>query len=196
MNAEGRKFFTELLVQKYNELDFSKTPPSFSETSIDISNRQNKPHFKSHRFIDNRNGTVTDNATGLIWLKNADRLGMISWDDALKACGNLSDDSTTLTDGSKAGDWRLPGKKELLSLIDYNYRDPALSNGTGKAMWKENDIFKNVKPRYYWTSNEYSAEKAWYLDLGCGNVFFFYKANSYNIWPVRENNIANDDLII
>ena len=35
------------------------------------------------RFIDNQDGTVTDNLTKLIWLKNADALGELKWEDAL-----------------------------------------------------------------------------------------------------------------
>ena len=54
------------------------------------------------RFTDNNNGTVTDNLTGLIWMKNANAFGMKTWDDALNAANSL-----------KSGDsWphgRLPG---------------------------------------------------------------------------------------
>jgi hypothetical protein len=70
------------------------------------------------RFTDNDDGTVTDNLTGLIWLKNANYLAATkTWADALIACNTLADDGTTLTDGSSAGDWRLPNIKELHSLI-------------------------------------------------------------------------------
>ena len=42
------------------------------------------------RFTDNGNGTVTDNLTGLIWLKNADCLGLRAWDTALYASRQLN----------------------------------------------------------------------------------------------------------
>ncbi|HOP46380.1 MAG TPA: DUF1566 domain-containing protein [Desulfobacteraceae bacterium] len=70
------------------------------------------------RFTDNGNGTVTDNMTGLIWMKNArctefyfnDTTGknQRNWNNALTAANNLSAGYCGLTDGSSSGDWRLP----------------------------------------------------------------------------------------
>ena len=40
------------------------------------------------RFIDNKNGTVTDNLTGLIWLRNTNCFGMMIWNDAMHAVNN------------------------------------------------------------------------------------------------------------
>ncbi|MCP4317954.1 MAG: DUF1566 domain-containing protein [Hyphomicrobiales bacterium] len=63
-----------------------------------------------HRYIDNRDGTITDAITGLKWQKahNAERL---SYYDAASVCANLNL-------GGKS-DWRLPNIKELFSLSDY-----------------------------------------------------------------------------
>ena len=80
------------------------------------------------RFTDNNNGTVTDNLTGLIWTKNAN--GFLKyWADALSLANSLKSGDAGLTDGSKAGDWRLPNLQELESLIDYGSNDPALPAG-------------------------------------------------------------------
>ena len=70
----------------------------------------------SPRFIDNLDGTVTDNLTGLIWLRNADCFGRQDWYGSLAAANGLRDAECGLTDGSAAGDWRLPNVKELQSL--------------------------------------------------------------------------------
>ena len=70
------------------------------------------------RFTDNGDGTVTDNLTGLIWLKDADCFGSRNWTNALSDANTLADGSCGLTDGSVAGDWRLPNVRELQSLID------------------------------------------------------------------------------
>jgi Protein of unknown function (DUF1566) len=80
--------------------------------------------------MDRRDGTVRDNLTGLMWLKNADCFGQFrTWAQALTDANTLSNGTCGLTDGSVAGDWRLPNVKELLSLIDYGHFDPALPAG-------------------------------------------------------------------
>ena len=71
------------------------------------------------RFTDNNNGTVTDNLTELIWMKNANAFGTKTWAEALTAANTAVWHAAGLKDGSKAGDWRLPNVRELQSLIDY-----------------------------------------------------------------------------
>ena len=80
----------------------------------------------SPRFTDNGDGTVTDDLTGLIWLKNANCYGDQNWFAALSNANNLSSGACGLTDGSVAGAWRLPNVRELHSLIDFGALNPAL----------------------------------------------------------------------
>src|SRR5712691_11453672 len=71
------------------------------------------------RFTDRGNGTVRDNLTGLIWLKDilcAARAGSPTWLDALTFANTLASGTCGLRDGSVAGDWRLPNIRELQSL--------------------------------------------------------------------------------
>ncbi|HKJ40156.1 MAG TPA: DUF1566 domain-containing protein [Anaerolineales bacterium] len=79
----------------------------------------------SPRFVDNGDGTVTDNLTQLIWLqwqtcmKLAEGMGTYNvgtYDAVLEGANNLQDGQCGLTDGSNAGDWRLPNLYELLSV--------------------------------------------------------------------------------
>ena len=66
--------------------------------------------YDRHDFVDNGNGTISDNATGLMWQQTDSGLGY-QWSDALSYC-----------EGARfAGydDWRLPNVKELQSLVDY-----------------------------------------------------------------------------
>ena len=68
----------------------------------------------STRFTDMGDGTIRDNETGLIWLKNAscselpgtDTSGRADWDTATAAAAGLENGTCGLTDGSAAGDWR------------------------------------------------------------------------------------------
>jgi len=65
------------------------------------------------RFIDNGDGTVTDNLTGLIWLKKASCLGALDWSEAKSTVAGLESGECELSDGSVPGDWRMPTFNEL-----------------------------------------------------------------------------------
>jgi hypothetical protein len=138
-------------------------------------------------FTDNGDGTVTDNLTGLIWLKNASCFGSRTWAQALSDCNALADGSCGLTDGSVAGDWRLPNVKELQSLIHYGVYNPALPDTAGTGKWTEGDPFSGVQSNYYWsaTTSALYTGNAWYVYLHNGGVFNSLKVYSFYVWPVR-----------
>src|SRR5258708_1544072 len=80
------------------------------------------------RFTDNGDGTVTDNLTGLVWLKNANLFGEIPWEQALANAKSLASGTGGLSDRSQPGDWRLPNINEFQSLLDLdNSSSPALT---------------------------------------------------------------------
>jgi hypothetical protein len=139
------------------------------------------------RFRDNGNGTVTDNLTGLIWLKDADcrdtvgginkSSGGLVWADALTWCNNLDSGACSLSDGSKAGDWRLPNITELESLVDLQSYNPPLPSG---------HPFINVQAWSYWSSSSYHyTYSAWYVGMVDGYVNDGNKNDSSDVWPVR-----------
>ena len=131
-----------------------------------------------NRFTDNGNGTMTDTLTGLIWLKEANCWGTLTWSQALTYAHGLVNGQCGLTDGSIAGDWRLPNVKELASLIDYDFFSQAMHQ------WQS---FNNVQSAIYWASTtkfDYPDE-AWGVDMHDGVVFYGMKTNFYSVWPVR-----------
>jgi quinol monooxygenase YgiN len=134
--------------------------------------------WPSPRFMDNCDGTVTDRLTELIWLKDADRFGEVTWEQALANARGLASGSCDLTDGSKAGDWRLPTIRELLSLIDYSAADPIIPT---------DHPFTNVRTSIYWTSTTLTAAPslAWMMTMGIGPIVFDLKINPNQMWPVR-----------
>jgi serine/threonine protein kinase len=164
----------------------------------------------SYRYIDNCDGTVTDNRTGLIWLKNANCFGRQDWKTAMQLAAKLAHQvglikelaskfklaqahgQCGLSDGSKPGDWRLPTKEEWKAMVDdkvaHKHSQPALSNAAGTGPWKEEDAFSGVQSSYYWSSTTYAydAAYAWYVNLGSGNVSTYDKTSAYYVWPVRR----------
>jgi uncharacterized protein DUF1566 len=135
------------------------------------------------RFTDNSNGTVKDNLTGLIWLRNANCFGGQTWAQALADANNLANGACSLTDGSTAGNWRLPNVRELLSLIDYNYHDPAFADNSTSP-------FLNVQNGRYWSSNTVmnpgQTGNAWDIDFAIGTVNRNQaKTSTFSVWPVR-----------
>ncbi len=63
-----------------------------------------------NNFVDNGDGTITDAATGLMWMK-ADSATAMNWEQALDYAENL--------ESAGYDDWRLPDAKELQSIVDY-----------------------------------------------------------------------------
>jgi hypothetical protein len=77
------------------------------------------PDYGHNDFHDNGDGTVTDRATGLIWMQKDSghfgigprRDGGVDWADALAWAAKM--------DYAGHRDWRLPNAKELQSIVDY-----------------------------------------------------------------------------
>lgn len=159
---------------------------SYSATGGEDGDLQKGVAWPNPRFTDNGNGTVTDNLTGLIWLKNANAAGQKTWENALLYCNTLANGSAGLTDGSAAGDWRLPNVKELQSLIHYGVYNPALPNTVGTGKWTEGDPFSGVQSFYYWSGTTFSfyTADAWYVNLSVGNVRYGNKTYAFYVWPV------------
>ncbi|MBM5782249.1 MAG: DUF1566 domain-containing protein [Pelagibacterales bacterium] len=71
-----------------------------------------------NKFVDNSDGTVTDNLTSLQWQQKDDGKTR-DWKNALSYCQNL--------DLAGYKDWRLPSVKELQTIVDYTKNSPALN---------------------------------------------------------------------
>jgi hypothetical protein len=177
-------------VQFVYEAAVPKTWQTTKYTDYDDGDLQKGVAWPNPRFTDNNNGTVTDNLTGLIWLKDANCYGMRSWAQALTDCHGLNSGECELSDGSAEGDWRLPNRFELESLLDLQYYDPCISNTTGTGHWSSGDPFENVQSAYYWSSTTVAANYpylslAWSVLLVDGRVIDDYKGNGDLVWPVR-----------
>jgi len=164
-----------------------KTGQTTSYATGDDGDLERGVELVTPRFNDNGDGTVTDNQTGLIWMKDAYCFVGRDWSEALSDCNALADGQCGLTDGSSAEDWRLPNINELASLIHKVYYHPVVPNTSGTGKWTEGDPFNNVQSSTYWSSTTYdhSSDLAWYVGMSFGIVDPDNKAWGYYVWCVR-----------
>ena len=71
------------------------------------------PSYGKNDFYDNRDGAITDRATGLMWSKSDSGQSM-NWQNALAWVQKKNAEEYLGHD-----DWRLPSVKELQSIVDY-----------------------------------------------------------------------------
>ncbi|MGE5279247.1 MAG: DUF1566 domain-containing protein [Deltaproteobacteria bacterium] len=104
------------------------------------------PAYGANDFVDNGDGTVTDAATGLMWMK-ADAGRPMGWEEALAYAEDLR----------YAGhdDWRLPNAKELQYIVDYTRSPDATGSAAIDPVFEttsiENEAGQKDYP-YFWTS--------------------------------------------
>ncbi len=118
------------------------------------------------------NATVTDNRTGLIWVRDGTGAGCnngtgLAWEAAGKFCEDLDFGGHT--------DWRLPNAKELFSIVKFEGGAPFIDA-----------TFTNTGSNYYWTSTTYmSTTYAMPVHFGTGNVRNDAKTTTNYVRPVR-----------
>jgi len=138
--------------------------PSASWKKFYVIYVRGNPKYGKNKFRDNKNATISDEATGLMWMQIDSGKGM-NWQQALKYAENFT--------YAGHSDWRLPNSKELQSIVDYKrcpdtHGTPAinpifrLSTIRNKAGW--------VDFPFYWTStthkNQFGGSTADYISFG------------------------------
>ena len=127
------------------------------------------------RFTNNGDGTITDNATGLMWVANPTAAGVggtYTWANAITACENLNYAGHT--------DWRLPNIKELMSIVDYEAYNPTIDQN-----------FFTCQSYYYWSSSTDVSSAhpggtwAWLVSFSSGLAQTGVKTGATYVRPVR-----------
>ncbi len=174
-----------------------KTGQKASYADGDDGDLQRGVSWPSPRFTDNGDGTVTDNLTGLTWLKDANCFGSKLWQDALGTVAdfNSNPDNYDCPDYTATyTEWRLSNRKELRSLIDYSNPYPALSSGHPFA----NVVF------YYWSSTIHAYTTQIYQETRATDYPWYVRMDGYvngedggqmplPVWPVRTGQTTPDD---
>jgi hypothetical protein len=151
-----------------------------SQTQICRTETEIPPTTPTSQFTQNNNGTVTDNATKLTWMRCS--LGQYwdgttcqgdasqhNWQQALQVA---QDEYFANYD-----DWRLPNIKELTSIVEEACHSPAINL----------TIFPSTETDYeYWTSTIYYGDRALKVRFRDGFFTFYYKREkTYGVRLVR-----------
>ncbi len=124
-------------------------------------------------FIDNKNGTVTDPETGLVWQKGDsfhDLKKGLNWYDALEYITRKN-----LEKFAGHDDWRLPSLKELNRL----WVSPGKVKSKDEEMLGLPSVFNSQGSYYIWTGDERGLDNAWYFGLG-------HKENYFNLKDLAD----------
>ena len=101
--------------------------------------------YGENNFVDNGNGTITDQATGLMWMQKDSGKAM-SWEQALEFAENL------LYAGYD--DWRLPNAKELEYIVDYSRSPDTTGSPAIDPIFQTTSIVNEAGEKdypYFWT---------------------------------------------
>ncbi|MCW5211553.1 DUF1566 domain-containing protein [Desulfobulbus sp. TB] len=134
--------------------------------------------IKIGQYLNNRDGTITDTETGLMWKRCSEGLSgpyceqgkakKYTWDDAIKRFKKVQ--------YAGYADWRLPTIDELKTLVycsngikDKN--DGRCNNDSERPTINQQD-FPNTKTLFYWSGSPYAyhySSSAWYVSFFSGH---------------------------
>ena len=102
--------------------------------------------YGDSQFVDNGDGTITDRATGLMWMQK-DSGKPMNWQEAITYAENLG----------YAGydDWHLPNAKELQYIVDYSRSSDTTGSAAIDPIFQTTSIINEAGKRdypYFWTS--------------------------------------------
>jgi hypothetical protein len=132
------------------------------------------PAYGKNDYVDNKDGTITDTATGLMWTQ-ADSGKGLDWKEALGWAQEMN-----AQDYLGHNDWRVPGVKELQSVIDYTRSPDTTQSAAIDPLFSCTPITNEAgQPDFpcYWTSTTHlgsggHADTADYLAFGRALGYF------------------------
>ena len=116
---------------------------------------------------------VEDRLTGAVWSQDANPAEFpLTWDEAH---AYVADMRARRAHGY--GNWQLPPRDLLFSLISHQNINPALA---------DQHPFENLFSSYCWSADSCCRlpDQAWYIHLGGGRIHRGMKHGAYLVWPV------------
>ena len=126
--------------------------------------------YGENKFVDNKDDTITDQSTDLMWTKKDNghyhighaEYGGLNWQEALQYCEELS-----IADYD---DWRLPNTKELQGIVDYTRSPDTTKSAAIDPVFDVTSIIDeggNKNYPFYWTGTTHLEGK----DPASGGVY-------------------------
>ncbi len=148
--------------------------PGGGEKTFFVQLVRGNPAYGTNDFVDNKDGTITDNATGLMWAQ-ADSGKGLDWKEALAWAEEMNAQNYL-----GHNDWRVPGVKELQSIIDYTRSPDTTQSAAIDPLFSCTEITNEAgQPDFpcYWTSTTHigtggRADTADYLAFGRAMGYF------------------------
>lgn len=106
-------------------------------------------NYGVNNFVDNKDGTITDKATSLMW-SQADSLKGMDWEAALKFVQTKNKENYL-----GYSDWKLPDAKELQSIVDYSRSPSATNSASINPLFSSTAIVNEAGDEdwpWYWSS--------------------------------------------
>jgi hypothetical protein len=130
-----------------------------------------------NQFVNNGDGTITDDATGLMW-SQADSGEGLNWEEALAWVQTKNSENHL-----GYNDWRLPNAKELQSIVDYSRSPDATGSAAIDPIFTSTQITNEAgNPDYpfYWTGTTHVGESPEGIsDANDANYVAFGRALGY-----------------
>ena len=134
------------------------SPQSGGDNKMFVRYVRGNPKYGQNDFVDNGDQTISDRATGLMWLKQDSGVlapslgenGKLSWKAALAWCETL--------EYAGHSDWRLPHAKELQSIVDYTRSPDTTDSAAIDARFSVSTIAIGdlTAHGYFWSSTTHS----------------------------------------
>jgi hypothetical protein len=178
-NDPDNKSFSFTVTGLGSTIMLAKTGQTTSYAAGDDGALQKGVAWPATRFTQVDSDTYLDNLTGLMWLKDPNPNGAANWAAALTYAHNQA-----VATHDSYGNWRIPNRYELASLVNYSWSSPAAS----LTSLGFNYGGHSVQPMY-WTSSSTAPTSdniAWLVNFSNGTITNDIKTSStYYCWLVR-----------
>ncbi|MFC1746673.1 DUF1566 domain-containing protein [Candidatus Riflebacteria bacterium] len=173
---------------------------STAKTCFVLYVRGNNSYGKN-QFVDNSNGTISDKATGLMWLKydsgylkaRTNKDGKLNWQQVLAWAEGL--------DYAGHSDWRLPNAKELQSIVDYTRAPDITQSAAIDPIFQITDYTDangNTNYYFYWSSTTHKSSAstgtyACYVAFGEAQGYMSFAGSAYQLLDVHGAGAQRSD---